>query len=376
MNILVAIDSFKGSLSSRLAGEAVKEGFLLADPSHIITVASVADGGEGTLDAITGDKGSIKSAEVLSPTLKKINARFGIEGERCVIESAEAIGLTLLSENERDPEKTSTFGLGQLIAAAINMGARDFIIGIGGSSTNDCGIGMLSALGYEFYNAKGERRIHGASALADIAYIKSDKVIKELPKCSFTVACDVDNPLCGERGASHIYAPQKGASHDSVLRMDESMEKFAKLCKDFLPSSDKDLPGAGAAGGLGFAFTCFLGGRLKKGIDVVLSAINIEEKIKACDLVITGEGRLDYQSANGKTPIGIASLAKKHGKRVIAVSGCIGKSAEELNGLGIDAFFPILRSITSLEEAMDIENAYENLKATAYQVARLIHIYT
>lgn len=376
MNILVAIDSFKGSLSSRLAGEAVKEGFLLADPSHIITVASVADGGEGTLDAITGGKGSIKSAEVLSPTLKKINARFGIEGERCVIESAEAIGLPLLSESEKDPEKTSTFGLGQLILEAINMGARDFIIGIGGSSTNDCGIGMLSALGYEFYSEKGERRIHGASALADIAYIKSDNVIKELSLCSFTVACDVDNPLCGERGASHIYAPQKGASHDSVLRMDESMEKFANLCKDFLPSSDKDLPGAGAAGGLGFAFTSFLGGRLKKGTDIVLSAIGIEEKIKNCDLVITGEGRLDHQSANGKAPIGIASLAKKHGKRVIAFSGCIGKSAEELNGLGIDAFFPILRSITSLEEAMDIENAYENLSSTAYQVARLIHIYT
>ena len=376
MNILVAIDSFKGSLSSRLAGEAVKKGFLLADPSHSITVASVADGGEGTLDAVTGDRGIIKSAEVLSPTLKKINARFGIDNGRCVIESAEAIGLPLLSESERDPEKTSTFGLGQLILEAINMGARDFIIGIGGSSTNDCGIGMLSALGYEFYSEKGERRIHGASALADIAYIKSDNVIKELSLCSFTVACDVDNPLCGERGASHIYAPQKGASPSSVLRMDKSMENFADLCKKYLPSSDKDLPGAGAAGGLGFAFTSFLGGRLRKGIDVVLSAINIEEKIKACDLVITGEGRLDFQSANGKAPIGIASLAKRHGKRVIAFSGCIGKSAEELNGLGIDAFFPILRSITSLEEAMDIENAYENLSSTAYQVARLIKSYT
>ena len=376
MNILVAIDSFKGSLSSRLAGEAVKKGFLLADPSHNITVASVADGGEGTLDAVTGDRGIIKSAEVLSPTLKKINARFGIEGGRCVIESAEAIGLPLLSESEKDPEKTSTFGLGQLILEAINMGARDFIIGIGGSSTNDCGIGMLSALGYEFYSENNKRCIHGASELADIAYIKSDNVIKELSLCSFTVACDVDNPLCGERGASHIYAPQKGASPSSVLRMDKSMENFADLCKKYLPSSDKDLPGAGAAGGLGFAFTSFLGGRLRKGIDVVLSAINIEEKIKACDLVITGEGRLDYQSANGKTPIGIASLAKKHGKRVIAFSGCIGKSAEELNGLGIDAFFPILRSITSLEEAMDIENAYENLSSTAYQVARLIKSYT
>ncbi|MBR6107512.1 MAG: glycerate kinase [Oscillospiraceae bacterium] len=373
MKIAIAMDSFKGSLSSIDAGNAAAAGILRAFPEAEIKVFPVADGGEGTVDAlVSGLNGSYRTVTVSDPLGRPIQAQYGIlPDQTAVIEMAVASGLPLLSESERNPMKTTTYGFGEMIADAVRQGCRSFILGIGGSATNDCGIGCLQALGFGFYNKDRKQVPYGAKGLAQVHHITTDQVIPELHECQFHVASDVTNPLCGETGCSAVFAPQKGADSAMIAEMEKSMQRFSAMVKEYYPDSDADLPGSGAAGGLGFALRTFLNADLKPGIDVVINQTGIEAAISSADIVITGEGRMDAQTVMGKVPVGIAKIAKKYGLPVIAFCGCIDDGAEICNQNGIDAFFSILRSITTFEEAMKSENTKKNLADTAEQVFRL-----
>ncbi len=367
------MDSFKGSITSVQAGEAVKKGILKVYPRACVDICPMADGGEGTTEAIVeSNNGKFVSCEVSDPLMRKIQARYGIVDKTAIIEMSEASGITLVEENERNPLNTTTFGTGEMIKDAIKRGCRNFVIGIGGSATNDGGTGMLSALGFQFLNENNEPVALCGRGLRDIKQINTDNVIKELKDCIFTVACDVKNPLCGDNGCSRIYGPQKGATEEIIKEMDIWLKNYAELTKGINEKADENYPGAGAAGGMGFAFLAYLNGTLSSGIDIVIKETGLEEKIKNADIVITGEGRLDGQSIMGKTPVGVARLAKKYNKRVIAFSGCVTDDAYVLNENGIDAFFPILKRPCDLEEAMNIENATKNLADTCTQVFRLI----
>lgn len=374
MKVVIAIDSFKGSLSSLEAGEAVREGVLKADESAEVVIRPLADGGEGTVDALAiGLGGEMIEADVTGPLGERVRAKYCIvKGSTAVIEMAQAAGLPLVPAELRNPMNTTTYGVGELILDAIRRGCRSFIVGIGGSATNDGGTGMLSALGFEFLDKNGEKIAFGARGLEALASVSAENVIPELRECSFRVACDVNNPLCGERGCSAVYGPQKGATPESVKIMDGWLGKYAEVAKSAFPNADQNYPGAGAAGGLGFAFKTFMNASLESGIGIILDETELEKHIADADVVVTGEGRIDFQTAMGKAPIGVAKLAKKHGKRVVAFAGCVTADAEECNNHGIDAFFPIIRGITTLDEALDRENAYSNLRATAYQVFNLL----
>jgi len=375
MNIVIAIDSFKGSLTSLQAGNAAVEGIKSVYPDADITVRPLADGGEGTVDAlVSGMGGEFRSVEVTDPCGKPAKARYGIinASNTAAMEISAAAGLTLVPPDKRDPMKTTTFGVGEMMRDAISHGCRNFIIGIGGSATNDGGAGMLQALGFGLLDERGEQIPNGAEGLSGLVRITNDNVLPELSECRFSIACDVTNPLCGENGCSAVFAPQKGASPESLSVMDKWLANFAKLTKTICPDADPDYPGAGAAGGLGFAFRSYTNASLLPGVELVLQATNLEEDIRNADIVITGEGRLDAQTAMGKAPVGVAKLAKKHGKPVIAFAGSVTKDAATLNECGIDAYFPILRTVCSLEDAMNTENAAENLSDTAEQVFRVI----
>ena len=375
MKVVVAIDSFKGSLSSLQAGNAVKDAVLRLNNSAEVIVKPLADGGEGTVDALSeGTNTEVVEITVKGPLLKPVTAKYCIlkTTNTAVIEMAAASGITLVSDAEKNPLNTTTYGVGELIKDAVGRDCRKFIIGIGGSATNDGGVGMLTSLGYEFLDKNGNPIALGAKGLRDLHRIKTEKALSVLKECSFNIACDVKNPLCGENGCSAVFGPQKGATPQMVRDMDLWLENYAKIAQSVSQSANKNFPGAGAAGGLGFAFLTFLNSTLKSGIDIVLEEIRLEEVIKSADLVVTGEGRLDSQTVVGKAPIGVAGLAKKYGKKVIAFSGCVTNDAEVCNDHGIDAFFPILRCVTTLEDALNPQNAYKNLTATAYQVLRLL----
>ncbi len=374
--VVISIDSFKGSLSSVEAGESVREGIIRAFPDTDVTVLPLADGGEGTVKVLTaGMGGELCDVKVSDPLGREITAGYGIvnSGKTAVIEMSAAAGLTLLKEDERNPWYTTTYGVGEIIRDAIEKGCRDFIIGIGGSATNDCGIGMLQALGFGMLGEGGKQVPHGALGAGHVSDIRTDGVIKELIDCRFRIACDVNNPLCGENGASLIFGPQKGADGNMPIQMDSWLRQFSGIVKQYCPDADPDQPGAGAAGGMGFAFSTFLNGSLEPGIDIVMKETGLEEHIKDADIVVTGEGRIDRQTAMGKAPIGVAGIAKKYGKPVIAFAGCIGEGAEECNSCGMDAFFPIVRGPISLEQAMDPDTARKNLCDTAEQVFRIMN---
>ena len=376
MKVVVAIDSFKGSLSSLEAGEAIREGILKADKDSEIVIRPLADGGEGTVEALAiGLGGEMIECEVTGPLGTPVAAKYCIvKGATAVIEMAQAAGLPLVPSDKRDPMVTTTYGVGELIRDAISRGCRSFIVGIGGSATNDGGTGMLSALGFEFLDKNGDPIAQGARGLESLARVSGANALSELRECSFRVACDVNNPLCGERGCSAVYAPQKGATPEAVRIMDEWLGNYAETAKKTFSNADANYPGAGAAGGLGFAFMTFLGGVLESGISIILDETELERYIADADVVVTGEGRIDFQTAMGKAPIGVAKLAKKHGKRVVAFAGCVTEDAEKCNLHGIDAFFPIIRGITTLDEALEKTNAQRNLTATAYQVFRLLNM--
>lgn len=375
MKVVTAIDSFKGSLTSLEAGHGVETGFKRVDSAIEVNVRPLADGGEGTVDALTeGMHGDKVYVQVTGPLGDKVNCPYGIiaESQTAIIEMSGAAGITLIPRNQLDPMKATTYGVGEVIKDAINRGCRRFLIGIGGSATNDGGVGMLMALGYDFLDAQGQPIALGAQGLKDLEHIETSHVLPALQECSFKIACDVTNPLCGPQGASAIYGPQKGATSAQVLEMDGWLAHYAKCAQALDDTIDATYPGTGAAGGLGFAFKSFLQGELVSGISMVLEETKLEDAIKEADLVITGEGRLDGQTAMGKAPIGVAQLAKKHDKPVIAFAGCVTKDATLCNKHGIDAFFPIMRKATTLDEAMNHDNALNNLADTAEQVMRLI----
>ncbi len=375
MKIVVAIDSFKGSLSSLEAGRAVRDAVLSLEKEAEVEVCPLADGGEGTVDALyAGLGGALVEKTVTGPLCRPIAAKYCIlsDGKTAVLEMSAAAGITLLSRDELDPMKTTTFGVGELIADAIKRGCTSFMIGIGGSATNDGGAGMLQALGYELLDADGLPIPFGAAGLERLSCIKCDNALKELSSCRFRIACDVDNPLCGERGCSAVYGPQKGADEQNVRLMDLWLKQYAEKTKEVFPLADPDAAGAGAAGGIGFAFMAYLNATLESGIKIVIEESGLEEKVKSADIVVTGEGRLDGQTVMGKAPVGVARLAKKYGKKVIAFSGIVADDAILCNEHGIDAYFPILRRISTLDEALDKENARKNLFDTAIQVFRLL----
>ncbi len=378
MKIVIAIDSFKGSLTSIEAGKAAANGIFRVFPQAEISVYPLADGGEGTTEALVSGLGGVfRTVDVSDPLGRIISTRYGIlPDSTAVIEMASAAGITLLSESERNPMNTTTYGVGQLIADAVSQGCRNFIIGIGGSSTNDGGIGCLQALGFGMLDSDGKQVDFGAKGVSQLKKITAENIIPELSECTFSIACDVNNPLCGENGCSAVFAPQKGADEAMIAEMDNSLRKYAKLTRRYKPDANPEAHGAGAAGGLGFAFMSYLNAVLEPGIDLILRKTRIEEAVRNADIVITGEGCLDAQTAMGKAPVGIARLAKKYNKSVIAFSGIVREGASLCNENGIDAYFPILRNICTSEEAMNPDFARKNLADTAQQVFRLIRIFS
>jgi len=389
--IVVAMDSFKGSLTSLEAGNAVRDGILEKYPDFDVQIFPVADGGEGTVEALTFGKEHVqtRTIPVTGPVGTGVSAGYTIYeqvGEKtAVLEMAQAAGLPLVPEGKRNPMHTTTYGVGEMIRDAITYGCRKFIFGIGGSATNDAGIGMLQALGFHFLDATGREAGYGAEGLAQVRSITIEDVLPELTSCTFQIACDVTNPLVGAQGCSAVFAPQKGADAKMVQAMDAAMNRYADIVEDWYrkkqsvmanqkaegfeqENHDKNrmTPGAGAAGGLGYACLMFLHAALKPGIDIVLEEIQIEQAIKTADAVITGEGRLDAQTLMGKTPIGVARIAKSYEVPVYAFAGCFGADVQACIDSGVFAGC-YAASATSTEEekriAMEKTQAYANLKA-------------
>jgi glycerate kinase len=346
-------------------------------PETEVCVRPLADGGEGTVEALAlGMGGELRTVEVSGPLGEKVNCLYGIleESKTAIVEMSGAAGITLVSDEKRNPLHTTTYGVGEVIKDAIANGCRHFIVGIGGSATNDGGIGMLQALGFGMLDKDGNQVPFGAKGIKEIVTITDDQVIPELKECSFRIACDVTNPLCGERGCSAVYGPQKGATPEMVKEMDAWLSDYAKLVSAKYKSADAEYPGTGAAGGMGFAFLAYTNAVLESGIKIILEETKLEDYVKDADIVITGEGRLDGQTAFGKAPIGVAKIAKKFDKTVLAFAGAVTKDAVVCNEHGIDAFFPILRRIQTLQEAMTPEIARDNMVTTVEQVFRLINV--
>lgn len=371
MKVVIAIDSLKGSLSSMEAGMAIKDGILAAKPDAEVIVKPLADGGEGTTDAlIEGMNGERIDLTVTDPMHTPVDAYYGYlkDTNTAVMEMASAAGITLVPDSEKNPLLATSYGVGEMINDAIQRGCRNFIIGIGGSVTNDGGIGMLKALGVRFLDENGEDAGEGGQALAKVARIDVSGMNPLLKECHIQVACDVNNPLCGENGSTYVYGPQKGVTEDMKKTLDEAMAHFARVTSETLENDYMNTPGAGAAGGLGYAFLAYTGAALTPGIELILDAVGLEEELSGADVVVTGEGRLDFQTAMGKAPVGVARLAKKYNAKVIAFAGSVTKEATACNKEGIDAFFPILRSVCTLAEAMDPVAARNNMTATVEQV--------
>ena len=370
MKIVVATDSFKGSLSSMEAGRAIEKGIKRVYPQCDIVIKPISDGGEGTIESLLEClHGTIRTIKVTGPLGDKIKCDYGLVTSRklAIIEIAKIVGLTLVPKNQRNPLYTTTYGIGEVIKDAIENGCRKFIIGLGGSSTNDRGIGMLQALGFEMLDQDSKPVSLGAKGLSELDKIIVDKANPLLKGCQFMVACDVTNPLCGKLGASVIYGPQKGADSYLIKEMDKWLDNFAKLSI----GSNQKYPGTGAAGGLGFASLTYLNARLESGIKLIIDEIGLENDIKDADLLITGEGQLDGQTTMGKAPIGVANLAKLYNLPVIAFTGSITSEAIKCHEAGIDAYFSILNKVTSIDEAMDRDTAINNLISTVEQVFKL-----
>ena len=377
MKIVTAIDSFKGSMTSIEAGNAFSDGFHRVFPDAEIIVRPLADGGEGTVEALTnGMNGHLEHVMVSGPFGQPVDCAYGLiqDSMTAVIEMSGAAGITLVPAEDLNPLKATTYGVGEVIADAIKKGCRRFIIGIGGSATNDGGAGMLQALGFGLLDDDGRELPRGAEGLEKLAVITTDQVIPELSECTFRIACDVTNPLCGSNGCSSVFGPQKGAGPEDIEKMDRWLARYAKVARALHPDADPEFPGTGAAGGMGFAFRTFLPAKLESGIQIVLEETRLESYLKDADLIITGEGRLDCQTAMGKVPVGVANLAKAHGKPVIAFAGSVTDDASACIECGIDAYFPIVRGVSTLEEACDSENARKNMAAAAEQAARLIKL--
>ncbi|WP_096270166.1 glycerate kinase [Paucisalibacillus globulus] len=375
MKVLIAIDSFKGSISSVHGSEAIAYGIRDAYPNANILITPLADGGEGTVEALVhATGGRILEKEVIGPLGDKVKASYGTskDGNTAFIEVAAACGLPLLSQGELNPMVTTTYGVGELIIDAMENGYREFIIGLGGSSTNDAGVGMLQALGFRFLDHHGKEVSFGGRVLASIEQIDSENVHPLLRECTFHVACDVRNPLYGNDGAAYIYGPQKGATPEMVKQLDAGLRHYASIVSRDLKVDIHNIEGAGAAGGLGAAFSGFLNGKLQSGIDLMLNVIDLEKKIQGVDMVITGEGMLDSQTSMGKAPSGIAQIASSLNIPVIAIVGAIKQEDHPIKDNGLTACFSIVNQPMSIEEAMDTATTYSNLQFVTSQIFSLI----
>lgn len=374
MKVLVAPDSYKGSLSSKQVCEAIEEGLLKANKEAFeVLKVPIADGGEGTVDAfLSAMGGELVQVTVTGPLGEPVSSFYGILPDgTAVIEMAAASGLSLVPAHQRNPLITTTYGTGELIEHALDRGCMRFIVGIGGSATNDAGVGMLQALGIKFLDEAGQEVPWGGGNLDKVATIDLSGMDPRLKKAEFIVACDVDNPLCGENGASAVYGPQKGATPDMVRLLDRNLSHFADVVSRTLGEDHRDDPGAGAAGGLGFAFKAFLNAQMRRGIDVVMEVTHMDTLAAQCDIIITGEGRTDFQTALfGKAPSGVANLGKRVGKPVLLISGSLGEGYQELFDQGVVAAFSIANGPMSLQEAM--ENAYSLLVDKAQNIGRLL----
>lgn len=382
MKVVIAMDSFKGSMTSIEAGEAAKAGILRAMPDAEVTVRPLADGGEGTMESLIYALHAAPQEEtVTGPLSTPIPASYAVAEKTAILDMASTSGLILVPESQRDPMKTTTRGLGELILAAAKGGYRDFLIGIGGSATNDAGAGMLAALGVSLLDEHGMPIPGGAQGLRTLARIDASTLDPAVKDCRFRIICDVTNPLCGKNGASYVYGPQKGASPEMCAELDSLLARFAELTTCAVAQGPEqvplaDTPGAGAAGGLGYAFLAYLNAQLLPGIDVVLDVTRLEDYLKDADILLTGEGRIDAQTANGKAPAGAAALAKKHGLKVIAFGGLLQLSDDDqhvLNAAGIDEFYAITPPGMPHELAKQPDTAKANMAAAADQVFRSLY---
>lgn len=372
MKIVIAPDSYKESLSAQQAAEAVAEGFRQVLPLARYVLLPMADGGEGTVDALIAATGGRKiPVAVTGPLGEEVEAFFGLsgDGQTAVVEMAAASGLALVPPAQRNPLRTTTYGTGQLIAAALESGARRLILGIGGSATTDGGAGMLQALGVRLLDAAGKDIAGTGAGLALLDRLDASGLDPRLARATLDVPCDVDNPLCGPRGAAAVFGPQKGADQEMVARLDANLERFARILRRDLGADVAQLPGAGAAGGMGAAMLGVLRARLRPGVDIVMEAVNLEEAVRDADLVVTGEGRMDGQTAFGKTPVGVARVAKRHGCPVIGIAGCLLPDVTAVYSRGIDAVFSVLCRPCGLEDAL--REGAANLRFAARNIAAL-----
>ena len=372
MKIVIAPDSFKESLTALEVADAIEMGFKKFYPYVDYVKIPMADGGEGTVQSLVDAlKGKVVEQSVTAPLGNKIQAFFGISGDNqtAVIEMAAASGLHLVSPAQRNPLKTTSFGTGELIKAALDLGVKKIILGIGGSATNDAGAGMLQALGVQLLNANNQQIGLGGENLSLISKIDLSKLDSRLQQVEILVACDVDNPLCGEKGASAVFGPQKGATPEIVQQLDRALFHFSDIVQQDLDLNIRDQAGAGAAGGMGGGLLLLPNVQLKAGVQIIIDAVNLNEQIKDADLVITGEGRMDSQTVHGKTPIGVAKAAKLFNKPVIAIVGSLKDDYEVVYEHGIDAVFPIIRQLKSLGETLKLGR--ENLISTTQNIARL-----
>jgi len=356
MRIIIAPQSLKGSLTAAEAGQAIARGVRVVYPEAEIDIVPVADGGEGTVQALVdATGGELVQQTVTGPLGKPVAAFFGLlgDGRTAAIEMAACAGLPLVPLNQRDPRFTTTFGVGELIVAALNRGCHHFIIGIGGSATNDGGAGMVQALGASLLTAKGTKIAQGGAALATLSSISLENIDPRLQQCKIEVASDVTNPLCGPLGASAVYGPQKGATPQMVIQLDAALAHYAQIIERDLGHSVKDVPGAGAAGGMGAGLIAFLHATLRPGAQIVLEAVRLEERVRTADLVITAEGQLDGQTAYGKSVGAVAGLAKRYGLPVLALAGGLGNDYQRVYTLGIDAVVVLPSRPMTLVYAME-----------------------
>ncbi|NIK79165.1 glycerate kinase [Paenibacillus castaneae] len=373
MNIVVAPDSFKGSLSAREVGNAIERGIKRAIPDSVVTIIPMADGGEGTMDClIDATQGRFVNVSVQDPLGRTIDSGFGIlgDGTTCVIEMAMCSGLYLIEAHERKPMRTTTYGVGQLIIAALELGCRRFIMAVGGSATNDGGAGMLQALGAELLDEEGRQIGHGGGSLNKLVEIRTEGLDSRIAESQFIVACDVDNPFIGPKGASAVFGPQKGASPDMVEQLDRNLKHFANVIERVQGVAIHNLPGTGAAGGLSGSILAFLDGKLESGVSIVTRAAKLEDAVRHADLVITGEGQVDFQTVHGKTPYGVARVALAHSVPVIVLAGSVGNGVDNLYEHGVTAVVSIVNRPMTLEEAM--EQTAPLLEEAAEQIMRIV----
>lgn len=372
MKVVIAPDSFKESLTAKQVSEAIKAGLARVWHDAEFVTVPVADGGEGTVQSlIDATQGEQVFTTVFDPLNKEVQAFYGIlgDGETAVIEMAEASGLHLVPAEDRDPKLTSSFGTGQLIKHALERGMQRLIIGLGGSATNDGGVGMLAALGVKFFDESGNAIATNGGGLINLASIDTSGLDVRLAQCEILVACDVDNPLCGEKGASATFGPQKGATTTDISVLDNALRKFGELTEQVTGKHVLTREGAGAAGGMGAALLGYTPARLQPGIEIVLETVKLADHVADADIVFTGEGRIDHQTAHGKTPMGVAKVAKQFNLPVIALAGCVGDNYQAVYQCGIDAVFPCVPRAMSLADAMT--EAETNVANLAENVARL-----